>query len=398
MRILQIVTVPFFAPRGTSFSALQRTQVLASLGHSIEILAYPLGEDVHLEGVRIHRVPRIPGVRSIPMGPSFKKLILDLLLTLKTAWWLGVRGPWDAVHVHEEAAFWVAMMKPLHRGPVLYDMHSSLVEQLSNFGYSESGWLHRIMAAFEIRALKRATGVIIICPELEGVVRRHAPEVPVQLIENLPVTWDLPKPTEEEMDALRRRFGLQAHRTILYTGTFGRNQGLDLAIEAMTRVSDAIPRVRLMLVGGTGEDFRRLRDLVRARGVEPVVTLAGPQPYRDMPALMEIADVLLSPRTSGTNTPLKIYTYLAAGKPIVATDLRTHTQVLSEETARLVEPRAGAIADGIIDLLSDPERSEALARAAKSVAERRYGIDAYTEQVERILERSRLPVRAERTP
>ena len=58
--------------------------------------------------------------------------------------------------------------------------------------------------------------------------------------------------------------------------------------------------------------------------------------------MSQACDILVSPRIRGTNTPLKIYSYLRSGKPIVATDLLTHTQVLSPDVARLVAPDADA--------------------------------------------------------
>jgi glycosyltransferase involved in cell wall biosynthesis len=392
MRILEIITVPFFTPRGTAFSALERTRALARLGHSVDILTYPLGDDVELPGVRIHRIPRVPGIRTIPMGPSLGKLLFDFLLAIKTFWWLLFRGPWHLVHAHEEAAFWTAALRPLYRAPLLYDMHSSLVEQLANFGYSDSGLLRRVFGFFERLALRRADAVIVICAELETCVRSAAPAVPVEVIENLPVGWDLPPPAAPEVAALRERHGLAGCRLVLYTGSFGTNQGLELAIDAVERVSERLPDVRLMLVGGTGVDFERVRAYAEPRGLGRTVLLTGAQPHARMPVFMAAADLLLSPRLEGTNTPLKIYGYLAAGKPIVATALGAHTQVLSAATAELVPPTAGAIADGIVRVLTDPARARALGEAGRRLAQSSYGPERYLRQLTSILERAGAPV------
>ena len=69
------------------------------------------------------------------------------------------------------------------------------------------------------------------------------------------------------------------------------------------------------------------------------MVFTGQQPAREIPAFVQACDILVSPRIRGTNTPLKIYSYLRSGKPIVATDLLTHTQVLSDGVARLVAPK-----------------------------------------------------------
>jgi glycosyltransferase involved in cell wall biosynthesis len=68
------------------------------------------------------------------------------------------------------------------------------------------------------------------------------------------------------------------------------------------------------------------------------VVLTGQRPAEEIPAYLDAATLLVSPRSTGTNTPLKIYQYLRSGRPIVATNLRTHTQVLAEDTAFLAEP------------------------------------------------------------
>ncbi len=391
MRILEIITVPFFAPRGTGFSSLERTRALSRMGHSVEVLAYSLGEDVEIPNVRIHRIPRLPGIRAIPMGPSLAKLVLDVFLALKTLWWMTFRGPWDLVHVHEEAAFWVALVKPFSKAPVLYDMHSSLVEQLSNFGYRESGLVRRCFAFLERLALRRADAVIVISPELEKLARRTAPAVPVQLIENLPVGWDLEAPAPEEVAELRSRYALEGCQVALYAGTFGNNQGLELSIDALERIQPSLPGCRLLLVGGTGADLSRVKAHARAREMTDAVVFAGSQPYTTMPAFMALADVLLSPRLLGTNTPLKIYSYLAAAKPIVATDLSTHTQVLSPETAELVAATPEALGEGIRRILTDRERARQLGEAGRRLAAEKYGIERYMRQLAAILERLHLP-------
>ena len=78
-------------------------------------------------------------------------------------------------------------------------------------------------------------------------------------------------------------------------------------------------------------------------GIDVVENCVGEphqRPAEEIPAFLDAADVLVSPRSLGTNTPLKIYQYLRSGRPIVATRLLTHTQVLDDEVAILTEPTA----------------------------------------------------------
>ena len=89
--------------------------------------------------------------------------------------------------------------------------------------------------------------------------------------------------------------------------------------------------MRFVLAGGRPEQIEAARRDAARAGVDDVVIFAGQRPAEEIPAYLDAADVLVSPRSTGTNTPLKIYQYLRSGRPIVATRLLTHTQVLDDE-------------------------------------------------------------------
>jgi glycosyltransferase involved in cell wall biosynthesis len=114
--------------------------------------------------------------------------------------------------------------------------------------------------------------------------------------------------------------------------------------------------------------------------MEDVVIFAGEQPPGAIPGFLRAADVLVSPRSRGTNTPLKVYQYLRSGKPIVATRLLTHTQVLNDDTAVLTGPSPAEFAAGIIEALRDPVRAAAIGRQAQELANTKYSYEAYLER------------------
>ena len=133
---------------------------------------------------------------------------------------------------------------------------------------------------------------------------------------------------------------------VLYTGTFEAYQGLDLLFAAMAHVRSRMPDARLLMAGGKSEQVEKARGQARAAGIEDVAIFAGERPSTEIPAYLRACDVLVSPRSRGTNTPLKIYQYLRSGKPIVATRLLTHTQVLSDDTAILTGPTGRGLRRG----------------------------------------------------
>jgi glycosyltransferase involved in cell wall biosynthesis len=129
MKILMIAPEPFLEPRGTPISIYERLTGLSTLGHTVDLVTYHLGQDVKIPNVRIIRIPALPWIKEIRIGPSPDKLWLDLLLFLKTFQvLLGTR--YDIVHTHEEAAYFSIFLGKLFNLPHLYDMHSSLPKQI----------------------------------------------------------------------------------------------------------------------------------------------------------------------------------------------------------------------------------------------------------------------------
>jgi glycosyltransferase involved in cell wall biosynthesis len=374
-----IAPEPFFEPRGTPFSEFHRIRALTALGHEVDLVTYPFGQDVAMTGLRVFRSLRPPFVHGVKIGPSFAKLPLDALLTL-TSIRRALSGQYDAIHSHEEGGLIGAVLAALMRVPHLYDMHSSLPQQLTNFAFSRSGFIRRVFLAIERFMIRRSRVVIVICPSLEDTVRAIEPHAQTVLIENAPGSAE-DVATPAQAAALRRSLGLDpAAPVVLYTGTFEAYQGLDMLFDAMTIVQRTNAGARLVLAGGKPDQVERARAQARAAGIDAVTVFAGERPASEIPAYLLAADALVSPRSRGTNTPLKIYQYLRSGKPIVATRLLTHTQVLSDETAILTAATPQAFADGIVAALSDPDRAAAIGRRARELAETKYSYEAYVER------------------
>src|SRR5918994_1584249 len=137
MRILMIAPEPFFEPRGTPFSEYHRIRALTDLGHEVDLITYQFGQNVAIPGLRVFRSLRPPFIHRVKIGPSFAKLPLDALLSL-TALRRAVSGKYDAIHSHEEGGLIGIVLSRLLRVPHLYDMHSSLPQQLTNFAFSGS--------------------------------------------------------------------------------------------------------------------------------------------------------------------------------------------------------------------------------------------------------------------
>ena len=375
MRILMIAPEPFFEPRGTPFSEYHRIRALLELGHTVDLVTYPFGRDVAMPGLRVFRCARPPFIRNVRIGPSPAKIPLDLTLTV-TALRRAMRDRYDAVHSHEEGSFIGVLLASVLGIPHLYDMHSSLPQQLTNFDYSRSRTLAALFGWLERFVIRRSRVVIVICPRLEDVVRAIDAAVPSVLIENAPGSGDAP--TAGSGAAVRAALGLDATSPlILYTGTFEAYQGLDLLFASMRRVMLERPDARLVLAGGRPEQIAAARAQAETAGIAAVTVFAGQRPAEEIPAYLDAADVLVSPRSTGMNTPLKIYQYLWSGRPIVATRLVTHTQVLDDDIAFLTEATPEGFGAGILRAITHPAEARSVGARAREIAETRYSYDSY---------------------
>lgn len=387
MKGLAIAPQPFFSPRGTPFSVYYRSLVTAELGAELDLLTYGEGQDVDIPGVRIVRIPRFRFVEPIKIGPSFGKLFLDMFVILWTLALL-IRHRYDFVHAHEESIFFSRFLKPVFGFKLIYDMHSSLPEQLTNYKFTTSRALIRTFEKLEQTCLRASDAVITICPELAAYAEpRMADPGRHLLIENSifdPVRLRQPQARPAEPAA---PVALPEDRPIVaYAGTFEAYQGLDILIRGFAQAQRTRPEAFLLMVGGSPAQVEQYRRMARDCKIADHCLFTGRVDQATARACLARASILTSPRTTGINTPLKIYELLASGTPLVATRILSHTQVLNEDVCFMVDPDADSMAAGLIAALTDDDRRAAVAANARALYQQRYSRPVYEAKMRRLLE------------
>lgn len=382
MNILMLAPEPFFEPRGTPISIYFRIKALGELGHTVILLTYPVGQNVQLQGLRIVRIPNLLGIRGVKIGPSWIKIPLDLILSLRAAFEL-IITPCDLIFSHEEAALAGSILAKIWRKPHVYDMHSSLPQQLENFEFSRSPLALSLFRSIERFILRNSQAIVVICLDLLNRVTKLGEGEKAVLLENF---LDFPSEifSQDEIERKKKTFAPSGEKLILYAGNFEPYQGVPLLLQAAKFVE---PGIRFLLLGGSGWARLEMEKEAKKIGVSEKVVFLERVPPSQIPLYISLADVLVSPRLSGTNTPLKIYTWLKSGKPIVATNLWTHTQVLNEEMAILVSPDPQSLAQGISFALSQPTAA-ARAQAAREKATREFTMTKYLEKMDSILRKA----------
>jgi glycosyltransferase involved in cell wall biosynthesis len=381
-RVLIVAPQPFYEDRGTPIAVYNVLQALSQLHYQVDLVTFPVGQDLEIPGVSIFRTANPLGIRRVPIGFSLRKIALDA--TLVFTMWRRLRSRrYACIHAVEEAAFPAAVLGRMYGVPVIYDMQSSLPEQLVKHPLFRAGFVQRVLRRCERWLLQRVDTVV----SSAGLLTRVAADAP----ETIAREWHFPihslSPARGAVDAVRRDLAIpEGARIVLYTGTFEPYQGLPMLLDAIPQVLAEEPRAVFILVGDDGQHAAALREQARALGLNGALKLVGRKPREQMPTYLALADVLVSPRVYGDNLPLKVFDYLAAGRPIVATDMPAHRAVLDERLARLAAPSSDALAQSIIELLTHPARAAEIAESGRTYAMRHFGWQRFVDAVHSVYE------------
>ncbi len=393
LRVLLVAPEPFYEDRGTCIAVREVAEALALLGHRTDLLTYPIGRDVPLPRTTILRAPKLLPMRSVKIGFSLRKLLLDAALVVALATQLR-RVRYDVIHAVEEAAFPAVILGHRYGVPVLYDMQSSMPDQMRTHLIFRNPLALGILRSCERWLLTRAD-MVVASSGLAEQARQSVPSLRVR-------EWHFPSSlrvvSTDSVQDLRQELRIQDHvRVVLYSGSFEPYQGLDELLAALPQVVRDVGNVVLVLVGGSPSACAELRREAEAMGLGRSVRIRERQARDRLPEFLALADVVVSPRAYGENAPLKIFDYLAAGKPIVASNAASHRWVLAEDRALLVEHTPAALARGISAVLSDPELEGRLRAGARAYAAKRLHPAGFVDAVGELYEELRT-LAASRSP
>lgn len=351
LRVLVVAPQPFFSERGTPIATGLLAKALIELGVEVEILTYPVGEAV--EGVQIRRTANPFGLRSVPVGFSTAKMVLDIPFFYELRRLLRT-GSYDAVHAYEEAAYFVACFARSWVPTMIYDMASSIADEVGRVTPlgGPLRWLESLVLA--------RSNMIVCSLGLGSMVRTRVRDVPLR-------EWLFPATPPsfgpDEVSDLRRQLAIPADaRVVLYAGTFAPYQATELMLGAVPKVLAADPSTFFVFAGFLNDAERsRARARLGEAGSSERVRLLPRVMTKSLDAFTGLATVLLSSRGEVRNAPLKIFNALAAGKPLVANDVPAHRVILDDQLALLVPSTSDGFAAGILKVLNDSNLAGRLA-------------------------------------
>jgi len=238
--------------------------------------------------------------------------------------WRACRRRYDLVHIHNMPDVLVvsALFPKLLGAKVLLDLHDPMPELMTTiYNLDPSRPSVRLMRRLEKWSIARANMVVTVnvaCKRIFGE-RSCSPEK-IGVVMNAPDGEIFPfrkaRPAANAGEKGTKPF------VIMYHGSLVERNGLDLAVEAMTKVRAAVPTAELRIYGRKTPFLTRVLDQAREKGLQDCVHYLGPKRLEDLVGEIERCDVGVIPNQRNVftdiNTPTRMFEYLALGKAVIA--------------------------------------------------------------------------------
>jgi phosphatidylinositol alpha-mannosyltransferase len=344
VRIGIVCPYSFDVPGGVQNHVRDLAENLIRLGHHVSVLG-PADDDEGLPPYVVSAGWAVP----VPYNGSVARLAFGPLSAARVRRWLGT-GRFDVLHVHEPFTPSLSMLAVLlARGPVVATFHTAMTRS---------------------RAMAAAQGVLqLVSEKITGriAVSELARKVQVEHLGNS--AWEIPNGVD-----VSRFAGAEPMpgwpgpgHAIGFLGRYTEpRKGFPLLRDAFAVLAPQCPGLRL-LVAGRGEPDDVLEDL--PAGTRERIVFLGMVSEDDKARMLRSVDVYVAPNTGGESFGMILTEAMAAGTPVVASDLDAFRRVLDNGRAGMLFPNgdAKALADTLARLLDDPVARDTLATRAREV-------------------------------
>lgn len=351
-RVLFLAPQSFYSERGSSFRTLGTVTALLELGYQVDLVCFGGGELLERDGLRVVRTPCYAG--PVPAGFSYRKVLHGLGLSC-IAFFLLLRRRYLAMHAVEDSVIPAALLSAVFRIPYIFDSYSCLTGHLQSLLGSEhvtQNWAGRLLSF----AAAGAAGVID-AGERPRVYRNGQS---LCAIAGLPLTL-FHRPSREEVSRVAQKYGLRRKRVILFVGTFQENDGVELLMRSFVELLQSCAdqpgetaNLCLVISGRgkvTNQAFRRYRNLATHLGIEHRVVFTGRSAGHEFASLVTLSSAIVCPKVEGDAPSLKLFSFLASGRPLIVTDIPAHRESVGDSPTILVEPTLAGLSGGLRRIL-----------------------------------------------
>ncbi|WP_167848777.1 glycosyltransferase family 4 protein [Methanolobus halotolerans] len=369
-----VAACPFPANRGTPSRILRMAEALSLRNHQVHVVSYHINDSSigMNNSLNIHRIKPFFNYDKMEPGPSFKKPFLDFLLAMKIVQ-VARKENIEIIHAHHiEGLVSSIIAAKMLRIPLIYDAHVHVTNELEIFGvFANESFGKKVTLFFEKMFVYRANAIVAVSAELGEILSSFGyPQAKIWVV---PTGTNLEhfrnKTNSEDKMKIKESLGLsEKEPLVMYTGTITPYQGLEHLINSMDILLRKVPSAKLVIIGGGSiEKYSKLCD---DKKISESVIFTDEKPFNEIPSLLSIADVAVSPRTEASGIPQKLTNYMAAGIPIVS--FKGSAKILEHrKTGYIVENEdVEGFAGGIRELIENIELHDELAKNALEEVEK----------------------------
>jgi glycosyltransferase involved in cell wall biosynthesis len=355
-------------------------EALRQLGHDVSIVA-PRGEAGRPSSPGGTRKPSLLA-RLRTRLPSIAFRLSELLYNL-----ISYQRVWSAIR-RERPAFVYERYACFSFGGLLAATHAgvpTILEVNTPYAIAQHGferlYFERLARAIELRVFRGAAAIVTVSSALRDVL--HQTGVPVEKITVMPNAINAARFASGDGEAVRARHGLNGRVVVGFVGSMRAWHGLDLLVAVIPEVVRTNPGCHFLIVGA-GELHDQVRRQIESGPERASVTFTGVVPHERIPDYIAAMDIPLMPNSNFYGSPMKVFEYMALGKPTIAPRLGPLEDVIEDgENGILVEPgSAAALRDAILRLASDPRGRERIGTLAR---ERVFARHTWSRNAERVV-------------
>lgn len=240
-----------------------------------------------------------------------------------------------------------------------------------------------VLRIIEKQSLRKADKIIVVTPNIKDIlINRFG--LNGDTVQVIPLGADVELFRKIDQQTAKRELKLDLrYDYVCFCGSFYRWQGIDDLIRSIPLVMKSCPTARFLIVGdGIMKD--ELISLTKELGLEESILFTGSVPYEKVPWYLSSADVCIvykKPMATGYS-PLKLYEYMACGKPVIASNVEGFSILEEHRAGMLVEPEnPDMLADAIIRMLKNPQLREEMGRNARELVIMRHRWDGIVDEI-----------------
>lgn len=373
----------------------QLAERLAQRGHEVRVIDYNIlwSEQSEIKRWKPRRL--FPAVNRVAAGvalPVLRPAALNFPLVCHAVW--SINSLREMYHLHKEYPFDVVIGLSLTNSYpmalLLKRLDIPYVSMVLEPYYTmiPTGWLRPAAQFVERLALQKADHTVVFTPKMSHYVQEMG--AASGCLSCLRTGVDLHQFHPDISGQMwRQQLGIPQNSWVLFfMGWLYDFSGLQEIVSAVVADAGLLQDAHLLIVGD-GDLYRELTATIQQHKLMDRVIMTGHQPYEAIPGLVAAADVCLLPSLFNDTTrdivPMKVYEYLAAGKPVVASALPGLQAEFGDESGILYADGPAAVLQQALALANAPAQVEALGKVARNNAEQNADWEKTTDQLAQIL-------------